>query len=265
MDKINSENNNLKHNFLYESEALILSSLVATPIFLPVERKKTKVKELSEFEILRTSREKVMFSGYRLDLQRDYPLFHLIMRKKQTTGKKEFIITESEIMKSLKIQNRKSNKIDIDSRIKKMMSCHFEIEKYDENGMTEFKIYSNLINRVQWDLKSKTFLIEISDDLFNSEQKVDYEIMNLETFQSIKSQYARSLFLFYETFKFISSDSIKFPMEKLWKRLGNNNMEQKYLNQEIKKANNELVNMKYLKDVEYYKAMNKSNMCKIFR
>jgi hypothetical protein len=256
---------NLKHSFLYDSEALMPASLVATPIFSPVERKMAKTKELSEFEISRTKHERIIFNGLKLDLKRDYSLFHLIMRKKQVTGKKSFEITEKEITKSLGIQNRASNKKDIDTRIKKMMTCFFEIEKFNDDGETIHKIYSNLINRVKWDVVDKIFHIEISDDLYNAEQLVDYEILNLDVFSSIKSQYSRALFLFYETFKFINQGSVNLPMEKLGIRLGKNNMEQKYINQEIKKANNELIERGYLKDAEYFKAQNGSSMCKIFR
>jgi hypothetical protein len=260
-----TNHDNIKHEYLFKGEALIPSSLAATPIFSPVERKMSKTKEMFEFELARTKKERVTFSGWKLDLQRDYPLFHIIMRKKQITGSKKFEITEYEITKSLGIQNRQSNKKDIDERIKKMMSCFFQIEKFNSKGETSNKIYSNLINRVEWDVEAKTFQIEISEDLFNAEQTVDYEVLNLDIFSSIKSQYARALFLFYETFKFINQESVDFPMEKLGIRLGKNNMSSKHLTQEIKKANNELIEKKYLKNVDYFKAKNDSNMCKITR
>ena len=90
----------LKHEFLYENEALMLSSFSCNPVFSPVHRTKLhEKKELVEFELIRTKNEKVTFTGLRLDLQRDYPLFHLIMRKKQITGKQEFSISEYEIIK----------------------------------------------------------------------------------------------------------------------------------------------------------------------
>lgn len=255
----------LKHEFLYENEALMLSSLAATPVFSPVHRTKLHEKELVEFELIRTKNEKVTFTGLRLDLQRDYPLFHLIMRKKQITGKQEFSISEYEMIKTLNIQNRTSNKLDIDKRIKKMMSCFFEVERYDNEGVLVNKVYSNLINRVEWSKKDKEYIIEISKDLFKAEQYFDYEILNLETFNKFKSQYSRALFLFYETFKFIGQDSVNFPMEKLGRRLGNNNMELKYLNQEIKKSNKELIVEGYIKEVLYFKAKNGTMMCSIKR
>ena len=258
-------NKNIKHNYLFKGEALIPSSLAATPIFSPVERKMSKTKEMFDFELSRSKSERISFSGWKLDLQRDYPLFHIIMRKKQITGSKKFELTEYEIIKSLGIQNRKSNKKDIDDRIKKMMSCFFQIEKFNEEGEVSHKIYSNLINRVEWNVKAIIFQIEISDDLFNAEQTLDYEVLNLEIFSSIKSQYARALFLFYETFKFINQESVNFSMNKLGYRLGKNNMQPKHLNQEIKKANNELIEKKYIKNVEYFQSKNEVHMCKITR
>lgn len=260
-----ANHNNIKHDYLFKSEALIPSSLAATPIFSPVERKMTQTKEMFDFELVRTKSERITFSGWKLDLQRDYPLFHTIMRQKQITGCKKFSISEYEIIKSLGIQNRKSNKADIDNRIKKMMSCFFQIEKFNKDGEITSKIYSNLINRVEWNIQNKEFLIEISEDLFNAEQTVDYEVLNLDVFSSIKSQYARALFLFYETFKFINQESVNFSMEKLAFRLGKNNMSTKYINQAIKKANIELVEKKYLKNVEYFQSKNNTTMCKITR
>lgn len=256
---------NIKHEYLFKGEALIPSSLAATPIFSPVERKMIQTKEMFEFEIARTKKERVTFSGWKLDLHRDYPLFHTIMRKKQTTGLQKFEISEQEITKSLGIQNRKSNKKDIDNRIKKMMSCFFQIEKFNSKGEMVQKIYSNLINRVEWKIEEKIFEIEISKDLFNAEQTVDYEVLNLEVFSDLKSQYARALFLFYETFKFINQESVNFSMEKLGVRLGKNNMLPKHLNQAIKKANTELVEKKYLKKIEYFQSQNNISMCKITR
>lgn len=105
---------NLKHDFLFKGEALIPSSLAATPIFSPVERKLSKTKEIYEFEISRTKNEKVSFNGFKLDLKRDYPLFHIIMRKKQTTGLRKFELSEYEVTTALGIQNRTTNKKDID-------------------------------------------------------------------------------------------------------------------------------------------------------
>jgi hypothetical protein len=264
MEKINNHTN-IKHEFLFKGEALIPSSLAATPIFSPVERKSCRTKELSEFELVRTKNERITFSGFKLDLQRDYPLFHTIMRHKQITGSKSFTLSEKEITTELGIQNRSSNKKDIDERFKKMMTCFFQIEKYNNEGELTNKIYSNLINRVDWDIKNKLFNIEISDELYNAEQLVDYEVLNLTVFSGLKSQYARALFLFYETFKFINQESVNFSIDKLGIRLGKNNMEKKHLNQEIKKANNELVEKKYLKNVEYFTAKNHSKMCKISR
>ncbi len=264
MQKIKNHQN-IKHESLFKSEALIPSSLAATPIFSPVERRSSRVKEISEFELVRTKNERITFSGFKLDLQRDYPLFHTIMRKKQITGSKTFVVTEKEMTTELGIQNRASNKEDVDARFKKMMTCFFQIEKYNNEGQLIKKIYSSLINRVDWDVQNKSFEVEISDELFNAEQTVDYEVLNLNIFSSIKSQYARALFLFYETFKFINQESVDFSMDKLGIRLGKNNMEKKHLNQEIKKANNELIEKKYLKNVEYFTAKNKSKMCKISR
>lgn len=260
---INTEN--VKHDFLFKGEALIPSSLAATPIFSPVERKLSKTKELNSFELSRTKNEKISFNGFKLDLKRDYPLFHIIMRKKQVTGLRKFELTEYEVTNALGIQNRSSNKKDIDDRIKKMMTCFFEIEKYDNDGSVVRKIYSSLINHVEWNMKDKVFEIELSESLYNAEQVVDYEVFNLDVFSSLKSQYARALFLFYETFKFINQASVHFPMEKLGARLGKNNMDKKHLYQEIKKANRELIDIDYLTEVEYFKSQNKENMCRIHR
>ena len=264
MEAINN-NDNLKHDFLFKSEALIPSSLAATPIFSPVERKMSQTKELQSFEISRTKNEKISFNGFKLDLKRDYPLFHTIMRKKQITGQRKFELTEYELTTALGIQNRTSNKKDIDQRIKKMMTCFFEIEKFDRDNNPIRKIYSNLINQVDWNIKDKVFQIELSEGLYNAEQVVDYEVLNLDVFSSLKSQYARALFLFYETFKFINQSSVNFPMEKLAERLGKNNMDKKHLHQEIKKANKELIEKEYLSDVSYFKSQNKETMCKIHR
>jgi hypothetical protein len=187
------------------------------------------------------------------------------MRKKQITGLRKFELSEYEITKALCIQNRTSNKKDIDQRIKKMMTCFFEIEKYDNDNNLIKKIYSNLINQVEWNIKEKTFQIELSENLYNAEQVVDYEVLNLEVFSSLKSQYTRALFLFYETFKFINQSSVNFHMDKLGQRLGNNNMDKKHLYQEIKKANIELIEKEYFSDVDYFKSKNKDIMCKIYR
>ena len=264
MDIINN-NENIKHDFLFKGEALIPSSLAATPIFSPVERKLSQTKEIYSFELSRTKNEKVSFNGFKLDLKRDYPLFHIIMRKKQITGLRKFELTEYELTTALGIQNRTSNKKDIDQRIKKMMTCYFEIEKFDDENNPVKKIYSSLISQVEWNMVDKVFEIELSEGLYNAEQVVDYEVLNLDVFSSLKSQYARALFLFYETFKFISHSSVNFPMDKLGQRLGKNNMDKKHLYQEIKKANKELIEKDYLSDVGYFKSQNKDTMCKIHR
>lgn len=264
MDIINN-NENIKHDFLFKGEALIPSSLAATPIFSPVERKLSQTKEIYSFELSRTKNEKISFNGFKLDLKRDYPLFHTIMRKKQITGLRKFELSEYEITNALGIQNRTTNKKDIDNRIKKMMTCFFEIEKFDNDNKLIKKIYSNLINHVEWNITEKIFEIELSEGLYNAEQVVDYEVLNLDVFSSLKSQYARALFLFYETFKFINQSSVNFPMNKLGQRLGKNNMDKKHLHQEIKKANKELIEKEYLSDVSYFKSHNKETMCKIHR
>ena len=255
----------LKHDYLYKNEALMLSSLAATPVFSPVHRTKLHEKELVEFELIRTKNEKVSFTGMRLDLQRDYPLFHMIMRKKQVTGRQEFSLSEYEMTKTLGIQNRTSNKADIDKRIKKMMSCFFEVEKYNNQGLLTSKVYSSLINRVEWNKERKEYLIEISKDLYQAEKNFDYEVLSLDKFNSFKSQYSRALFLFYETFKFLNQSSVNFPVEKLGIRLGKNNMAPKHVKQEIKKANIELIDKGYLKNVKYFIAKNGTDMCSIDR
>jgi hypothetical protein len=260
---LNSDN--IPHKFLYDDESLMLSSFIATPVFTPVERKMTQKKALCEFEIMRTKNERVFFSGVKLDLHRDYPLFHLIMREKQLSGKLDFFIKENALCRALGIQSRKSNKEDLDRRIKKMMTCSIQIEKLDSKGNAHKKIYASMIDWVEWDIINKTFQIKLSDKLFRAEEAFDYEVIKLSAYRQIRSQYARALFLLYESYKFLTHTRIVISMSKLSQRLGDNNMALKYLHQEVKKANKELIELGYLDDCSYFNNKQKQPVCEIVR
>lgn len=186
---------------LRKKDSPIISLFLRSNIFAPLS-KITDREYIASYkvDINQNKSEKVMIKCPLLDMTKDFPIWAVVL--KTINEKKEFSITldENDFLNQIgysKGNINKKNKLIVEDKISKMMMLQLKIVREDENN--DDTKFINIIKDSVWDRKSKTFTFEINPKIANYYDFFQWKAIDMEYYLSIKTEYAKALFLYYES------------------------------------------------------------------
>lgn len=244
---------------LRNNEAKLLKSFLDTTIFGIVGTNNQFCNEDIIVKVYsRTKYETIEYRGYELDVANDFRILHALARARQQSGTHSIIISEKAMIENVNCKNLISKKEEILQRLERMVDCSIKLIKKDANGEIYATKKISLISEVDWDKRNKLYQITLPPAMVDIENFWNFEIIDISDYHKIRSMYGQKLWMFYAPNKYRNNENgVTFPMSKLTEQFGDNNMPQKELNRKVKQANEQLIDLGFLKDVNYFKSNGK--------
>ena len=211
---------NLIETKIRKVDVPILTSFLTSPIFIPLSKKEDRDSQgKRNFEIYCTKNVKIIAKVPPLDMTVDFPIWAAAVK---LLNEKENLAIEIEENKFLnligitKTNLNNKNKKQIDKRIERMLETMIKFEYYDSNQELLKKDYINLFSKASWLKQEGRFEFNFNPDIYDSYQQIKWKAIDLDYYKGIKTEYAKALFLFYESH---SNDVIPIEKNKLIERL----------------------------------------------
>jgi hypothetical protein len=239
----------------------ILTTFLQSTIFMPTKKGLSRgIDNYREIEIKKSSYETIKVSGPYLDMNKDFPIWATVLKEVDRTGSYRVSIPENELLSRIgySVNNiNAKNKAEVEKKIENMMKVHVKIVLKDMPDDPDCTYFISVIPTGKWDRHRKRFEFTINEDLFFAYKKIKWKALDLDYYMSLKTDYAKALFCFYESH---SDKTIPFKREVLLARLGLDKYARKNnAYQKLKLAHENLKDIGYLKYVECSKNKNDGN------
>tara|TARA_B100002019_G_C21213340_1_gene570570 strand:+ start:115 stop:933 length:819 start_codon:yes stop_codon:yes gene_type:complete len=233
----------------------ILTAFLSAPIFIPVSKKIDRESVVfKKFEIFSTKNIKIKAKVPLLDMTVDFPIFAVAIKELSKTPGTSVRIEENKFLKLLGINRNninKKNKFNIDRRLESMISSVITIELFSDAGEFIEKSYINLFSSAKWSREDGYFEFKFNSDIYKAYDNIKWKAIDLEYYQSIRTEYAKALFLFYESH---SDKLIPIEKEKLIERLDLGGYSRaNNITAKINKAHQQLKEIGFLSDFKIVK------------
>lgn len=222
-------------------------------------KKKTKQKRI-KFVFVRSKDEAMSYEGFRLDLKRDYPLLHILLKEKQRQKTNHVQINLNKILKDLGIQVTEKNRDDIFKRIKDFATCELSVSKSvpDKNG-TYPEVTTRLVLEIRKLDTEFDFVVHFPVDIDDLVSKFHAQIIDLADYKKLKRQASMGIYLTIRSHLFVSRKRQKLPFTKFSMRY-NDSQTEKQIIQDLRKGFEELIKKGLIKSYEKYTADNGKEM-----
>lgn len=236
----------------------ILTSFLSAPIFVPVSKRTDRDSVVfKKFEIFSTKNVKIKAKVPLLDMTVDFPIFAVAIKELSKADGLTIKISENKFLKLLGISKsniNNKNKLNIDRRLESMLSSVITIEIYSDAGKFIEKSYINLFSSARWSRDEGFFEFTFNSDIYKAYDNIRWKAIDIEYYQSIKTEYAKALFLFYESH---SDKLIPIEKTKLVERLGLDNYSRaNNITLKLNQAHENLKNIGFISDYKIIKDKN---------
>jgi len=196
----------IKKIYINDAECLMPSVFTQSKIFLVIPENYPDLKKESVPMIIgqRTKTETYSYSGYKLDLIKDYPLFHIMLREKQHQKTNDVKINLNAVLKELGIQVKPENRFKLFNRIWEFRLCSISVTNEGDGKFKLPKKRTALINTMTT-VDEKYVIVHFCDDMDLIVDSLDTQIIDLAEYRKLKKQSAMAIYLSIKSHGFIKS------------------------------------------------------------
>lgn len=253
--------------FLRSQDAPLLTAIMQTSIFAPHKKGEDYKFVQESWDIVKPdgSKKIVTMAGYQCDQAHDFKIWATLLREFDTEGGISYSVSEKDLLGHLGYPSKKidsKRKEFLRRRVKKMQDVSITISECDESGNERGFLKFSLLQSVSLCPETKVYTFEFSNQFFEAYNKEKWRALDLNFMKRINTEYAQSLFCFYETKvnNAIKITSGKYHPEDLVSRLKLDGKETKEVNRVLNNAHKKLVEVGQLKsfkkpdkESEYYR------------
>lgn len=227
-----------KKIFIQDNFLSVFRSILATPIFSIKNR--ADIVNIEEKNVF--GYDKIKITSTALNLTLDYNLFLFILRENNKLDSNKMVLNIKDFYEFIDLSSSNKNakfKGRINDSLLKLRTLSVMLEKNGKSVITGF------INNAYVD--ENNIVVELSE-LFKNFWIIDKDqIYNIDVkfYNSLKSEYSKSLYLFYTCNN--ANEKNVFDMEVLKKRLLCENVENKKFYFNVREAHKELVSKGFIK------------------
>ncbi len=258
-----------------------LATLIHSPVFSPSNYSiKDGVEDrVVKYQISRTKNERMEYKGLELNAADDFPLFAIFISKLQQKNKLEITMKEKELFDSLGLsktaRNNDKRKV-LEKRLDRLSYCFITLYFYEHGNSQEidnfsYKLSFPLFTKTEYDITNKQITVKFNEELrSNRIDSFNSEFIDLTVYYKIKTQYAKSIYLYLQTKKFKDQSYFYDNLNNMLERFGNSKMQKKERKRKLKAALELLVKLNHIEsfsfekinDVEKVKVFNKNKKTK---
>jgi hypothetical protein len=255
----------VKGLYIRKEECVMPSALAHSKLFGVIATENNKVKQKTKqkrikFVFVRSKDEAMSYEGFRLDLKRDYPLLHILLKEKQRQQTNHVQVNLNKILKELGIQVKENNRDDIFKRIKDFATCELSVSKIvpDKNG-TYPEVTTRLVLEIRKLDTEIDFVVHFPVDIDDLISKFYAQIVDLADYKKLKRQASKGIYLTIRSHLFVSRKRQKLPFTKFSMRY-NDSQTEKQIIQDLRKGFEELITKGLIKSYDKYTADNGKEM-----
>jgi hypothetical protein len=257
----------IKNRFINNAECLMPSVFTQSNIFLVIAENDTdRKKELVSMSYgSRKKTEAYSYSGYKLDLVKDYPLFHIFLREKQKQGTNEIKINLNDVMKELGMAVRSKNRNKLYERIWDFGQCSISVMNIeDDKEADKYKLPEEravLINRMSV-LDKKHVIVHFCKEMDIIVNSFDTQVIDLAEYRKLKMQSAMAIYLSIKSHGFIKSKIINLTLKVLRVHYEDERNDGQ-VKEELKEGFKKLISLGIIKSYEKSETHSKATIYKI--
>ncbi len=216
MEKQMKQKIKTKGLYLNGHEAVMPSSLTQSKIFSVMGKNNLKLRQQkTKYTEVRTKNEAHTYTGYKLDIKYDYPIYHYLLREKQLQGSTLVTIDFNLMLDAIGKQIRPENRKALYNRIKQFKYCEISVTKYAGNEEkdklplvdTSFILEIRKISEFVYTVLFSKEVDELVNDF--DTQKID-----LVEFKKLKKRPSMAIYLQIKSYGYIRSHSINILFDK---------------------------------------------------
>jgi hypothetical protein len=243
------------------------SVFTQSKIFLVIPENDTKKKKKLAPIVFgsRKKTEAYSYLGYKLDLIKDYPLFHIFLREKQKQDTNEVKINLNEVMKELGMTVRHENRKKLYERIWEFGQCSISIiniedeKEVDKNKIPKERVV--LISRMSV-LDKKHVIVHFCKEMDVIINNFNNQVIDLAEYRKLKRQSAMAIYLSIKSHGFIKSKTINLTLKVLRVHYEDERTDGQ-VKMELKDGFKELISSEIIKSYEQNKTKEKAVTYKI--
>lgn len=258
-----------------DHKSLQLACLIHAPIFSTMGYKnKGEDSKIIQYEINRTKNERIIYKGLKLDVTNDFPLFAIFISKYQQSKNFSIKLTEKELFDALELSTKRrdnAKKDVLEARLDRLRFCNVDLYYYDNHRENDSdwvdKKSFPLFVLMDWDRKMKTIEVKLHSQMGNiSTVSFSKELIDLTKLRRLKTQYAKSIYLYLQTRKFKNQgNAVYHNIDQMLDRFGKSNMVKKEKKRKLKLAMEHLKTVGFIKGYEFLKLPSNIEKCKIYK
>ena len=253
----------LQNKYLPKNIAPIPVFFIKSPFFTPSSKNSNRIKELRKIELNKFyGYETIKLTGVSLNLNLDFKILAGLLKVRDDIDNNYVsisILDFAELIGHKRNSISKTTKKAIEESFNRLLSQTVSFTAKNSDDHIQKVSMFNIINNIDIDFDAGNIDIDFNEKIINVYQKDKYvQYVNMETFNNIKGEVAKALWLFYEA----NSKFTKFKISNLEKRLVLKQTKKKEINRQIKKGHEELKNKGYITS---YSSDSKTKEYKILR
>jgi len=257
----------IKNRFINNAECLMPSVFTQSKIFLVIPENDTKKKKKLAPIVFgsRIKTESYSYLGYKLDLIKDYPLFHIFLREKQKQDTNEVKINLNDVMKELGMGVRPENREKLYERIWEFGQCSISVINIgDEKEADKYKIPKErvvLISRMSV-LDKKHVIVHFCKEMDVIINNFNNQVIDLAEYRRMSKQSSMSIYLAIKSHGFIKSKTFNLTLKVLRIHYEEERSDEQVI-AELKKGFSELISLGIIKSYEQNETKDKATIYKI--
>jgi hypothetical protein len=239
--------------YINNEECAMPSVFTQSPIFqvIPVNNKDERKKRIEYIAKERTKNEAHSFSGYRLDLIRDYPLFHILLMELQKQQSSSININLDKVIKQLGVNKaRKENRKDTYDRIWKFSECIITVLKIKGDKSIPIEqlpeVKTRLIHEINKIDEKNNYEVIFPEKINELIALFQYQKINLGAYKKLKYQSSMAIYLAIRSHAFISKKSLNLTLNTLKVHYKESNKD-KHTMQDLDIGFQELIEKQFIK------------------
>jgi len=239
--------------YINKEECAMPSVFTQSPIFQVIPKNdKVAREELVHYAGKKRTRDEAhSFSGYRLDLIRDYPLFHILLMEVQKQKSHTININLDSVIKQLGVKKpRKENRKNTYYRIWKFSECIITVLKIKGDKTIAIdqlpEVTTRLIHEINEADGINNYTVVFTERINKLMALFQYQKIDLGEYKKLKLQPSMAIYLAIRSHAFISTKSLNLTLKTLKVHYKESN-EDKHTMQDLEKGFQELIEKEFIK------------------
>ena len=252
-----------------------LASLIHAPIFATMGYKnKEEDSKTIQYETNRTKNERIVYKGLKLDVANDFPLFAIFISKYQQSKKFTIKLTEKEFFDALELPTKRrdnAKKAVLEARLNRFRFCNVDLYYYENHRINDSDWVDTrsfpLFVLMDWNREIKTIEVKLHSQIGNiATVSFSKELIDLSKLRQLKTQYAKSIYLYLQTRKFKKQKkAVYHDIDQMLERFGKSNMLKKEKKRKLKLAMEHLKTVGFIKKYEFIKLPSNIEKCVVYK